>query len=150
MMLTAKLISTCLGIGYIQKGAGTVAALLFCVIWYLAGEQISFSWALAHVAAALLLGLWAAGVVEKQWGKDSNRVVIDEWLGMAVSLLALPLSAGLVVCALVLFRFFDILKPLGIRRVEKLPSGWGVMADDLLAGIYTNCLLQLAVNFALF
>ena len=62
---------------------------------------------------------------------------------MLVALLFIPVSVVNVLIALVLFRFFDILKPLMIRRLEKLPGGWGVMGDDVLAGIYSNIVLQL-------
>lgn len=80
--------------------------------------------------------------MEKIWDVDSNKVVVDEVAGMVISLLFIPAKIKYVVFAFVLFRFFDIVKPLGIRRSEKLPSGWGVMADDVLAGIYTWALLK--------
>lgn len=74
---------------------------------------------------------------EPYWGEDPSRVVVDEMVGVWITLLAAP--AGHVwygLAAFVLFRFFDILKPLGIRRMEKLPGGVGVMMDDVLAGVY--------------
>ena len=92
-----------------------------------------------------MAGTWSANVVEKEWGKDSNKVVMDEWIGMSISLFLLPVNWGYMVAAFVLFRFFDIAKPLYIRKAESLPSGWGVMADDILAGIYSNIVLQIAV-----
>jgi phosphatidylglycerophosphatase A len=143
-----KLIATGFGIGYIRKGSGTVAAALCCIIWYFTGGG-------SPVAAGLIAlvitatGVWSANHVERYWGVDNNRVVIDEIAGMCISLLFLPVTRTTVVAALVLFRFFDIVKPLYIRKAEKLPGGWGVMADDLLAGIYTNILLQIAVKFSL-
>lgn len=141
-MLTAKLISTCLGIGYIQKGAGTIAALFYCILWFLWARGISVFETLLLIALFLVVGVWSASKVESLWGEDSNKVVIDEWLGMSISLLALPLTLPYVALAFILFRFFDIAKPLGVRRAEALPGGWGVMADDVLAGIYANLLLQ--------
>ena len=74
-----------------------------------------------------------------------SRVVVDEMVGVWISLLAAP--AGHVwygLAAFMLFRFFDILKPLGIRRMEKLPGGWGVMMDDILSGVYGFILLIIA------
>jgi phosphatidylglycerophosphatase A len=68
---------------------------------------------------------------------------------MCISLLFLPVSLPVVFAALVLFRFFDIAKPLYIRKLESLPAGYGVMADDVLAGIYSNILLQVIVHFKL-
>jgi phosphatidylglycerophosphatase A len=77
-------------------------------------------------------------------------VVIDEIAGMCVSLLFIPVTVGYVAAAFILFRFFDIVKPLYIRRTEKLPKGWGVMLDDVVAGIYANILLQIWIQLNLF
>jgi phosphatidylglycerophosphatase A len=143
-MLAAKLVATCLGIGYIRKGGGTVAAMVFCLFWLWIAPQQYF-WGLIAALVFMAAGIWASNLVEENWGKDSNRVVIDEVLGMQVSLLFVPVDWRYVLIGLLLFRFFDIVKPLLIRRAEKLPAGWGVMADDLLAGIYSNIILQLII-----
>lgn len=92
----------------------------------------------------------SAGRVEEIWGKDHNRVVIDEVAGMCITLLFVPLKWQYTLIGLIFFRFFDILKPLGIRKLEELPGGWGVMADDILAGIYANVILQLVLVFEFF
>jgi phosphatidylglycerophosphatase A len=146
-MIIAKFISTCLGIGYIRKGAGTVAAFIGCVAWYfiqVRGVNPIFDF--ITILILTILGIWSASVVEAEWGKDSNRVVIDELLGMCISLFLLPVELKYIALAFVLFRFFDIVKPLYIRRAEALPGGWGVMADDVLAGIYSNILLHIVVK----
>ncbi|MEP6611022.1 MAG: phosphatidylglycerophosphatase A [Mucilaginibacter sp.] len=83
-------------------------------------------------------------------GKDPSRVVIDEVAGMCISLLFIPVELKYVITALVLFRFFDILKPLFIRKMEKIPSRWGIMLDDVLAGVYTNLLMLAVVGFNLY
>jgi phosphatidylglycerophosphatase A len=151
MMFTAKLISTCLGIGYIRKGAGTVAALAGVLAWMAFRARGENGWLdLSIIVLILVLGIWSATMVEQQWGKDSNRVVIDELLGMYISIFLLPVNWQFMAAAFILFRFFDIVKPFYIRRMEKLPSGWGVMADDILAGVYTNLLLQLVNKMDLF
>lgn len=158
-----KLIATGLGIGYIRSGGGTVASLLCCGAWYLAWPGLDGSGLAqpgpiqaddyALVAPLLItvvittIGIWSATVVEQQWGKDSYRVVIDEIAGMCLSLLFIPIHLKSLLAGLLLFRLFDILKPFGIRRLEKLSGGWGVMLDDLLAGLYTNLLLQGALAF---
>ena len=149
-MLFHKLIATSLGIGYIGKGAGTVAAVACCVCWYLA-------WASGYnpVAAMVitlvitLIGVWSSSVVSKIWGKDPSRVVVDEVSGMCISLLFVPVTLKCVIVALVLFRFFDIAKPLFIKKMEIFPGGWGIMLDDVLAGIYANIILQAAILFKL-
>jgi phosphatidylglycerophosphatase A len=146
-MIIAKFISTCLGIGYIRKGAGTVAAFIGCVAWYfiqVRGVNPIFDF--ITILMLTMFGIWSASVVEAEWGKDSNRVVIDELLGMCISLFLLPVELKYIALAFVLFRFFDIVKPLYIRRAEALPGGWGVMADDVLAGIYSNILLHIVVK----
>jgi phosphatidylglycerophosphatase A len=148
-----KLIATSLGIGYINngKGAGTVAAVACSVFWYLAwrsGYQPIPS--LIITVAITLIGVWSSDVVSKIWGKDPSRVVIDEVAGMCISLLFIPVSVKYVLSALVLFRFFDMVKPLYIRSLEKLPGGWGIMFDDVLAGIYANIILQAVLWFRLF
>ena len=147
MRFIAKAISTCLGIGYIQKGAGTVAALAGCVAWYFIGVRGMNAWLNAlGIFILLLAGIWSAGRVEKEWDHDSNRIVVDELLGMCISLFLIPVAWKYIAVSFILFRFFDIAKPLYIRKAEAWPGGWGVMADDLLAGIYSNILLQLIIK----
>jgi phosphatidylglycerophosphatase A len=92
-----------------------------------------------------VIGLWSSSLVENDWGKDSSRIVIDEAAGMCISLLFIPVTPVYIITAFVLFRFFDILKPLYIRRAEALPGGWGVMMDDVCAGIYSNLVLQVII-----
>jgi phosphatidylglycerophosphatase A len=89
-------------------------------------------------------GVWSAGVMERCWGRDNYRIVIDEVAGMCLSLCFLPVTWQYVVAGLVLFRLLDIAKPFFIRRMEGLRGGWGVMMDDMLAGLYVNLLLQVA------
>ena len=84
--------------------------------------------------------------MEALWGKDSYRVVIDEVAGMCLTLLFVPVRWQYVLIGLLLFRFFDIAKPLYIRKMEALDGGWGVMMDDVLAGAYSNLILQLIVH----
>jgi phosphatidylglycerophosphatase A len=143
-----KIIASWLGIGYI-KGGGTVAAVVTCILLYLLQQQGIFDnrlWALPAAALVVtLIGIYVGNQVEADWGKDSSRVVIDEVAGQMVALLFIPLTVTNLVVGLVLFRFFDILKPLGIRKLEKLPAGTGVMMDDVLAGVYANLVLLLIV-----
>lgn len=93
------------------------------------------------VALVLLftaLGIWATNKVIPFWGDDPRRVVVDEMVGVWIPLAAVPIgNLWYALAAFALFRFFDIAKPLGVRRMERLPKGIGVMADDILAGIYS-------------
>ena len=150
MALIHRLISTCLGIGYTPKGGGTIAAAVCCIAWYFAwaggNEHFdSLALQLGVTLALFAIGVWSANKVEAQWGEDSYRVVIDEVAGMCLTLCFVPVRWPYIVIGLLLFRFFDIAKPLGIRKMESLSGGWGVMMDDMLAGVYANLLLQLVV-----
>jgi len=142
-MLFHKLTATVFGIGYIGKGAGTVAAIACCICWYMAWAG-NYPGHISVIITGLIiaLGIWSGNKVEPIWGKDHGRVVIDEVAGMCISLLFIPATLYNVIIALVLFRIFDIFKPLFIKNVEALSGGWGVMMDDILAGVYANLLLQ--------
>ncbi|HWK07260.1 MAG TPA: phosphatidylglycerophosphatase A [Puia sp.] len=146
-----RLISTCLGIGYTPKGGGTVAAIVCCIAWYFTrtggsgGNYDSTFGPLLATASIFAIGVWSANKVEAYWGKDSSKVVIDEVAGMCLTLLFIPVRWQYILCGLILFRFFDIAKPLGIRKMEELKGGWGVMMDDMLAGLYSNIVLQVIV-----
>lgn len=134
-----------MGIGYL-KGGGSIAAAFTCLAWWFAQAGAHAQGMLITITViTTLLGAWSATRVERDWGKDSSKVVIDEVAGMCTSLLFVPLKIKWILLAFVLFRFFDIVKPLYIRRTETLPAGWGVMADDILSGIYANLLLQLII-----
>ena len=92
-----------------------------------------------------IVGTWASTESEKYWGKDPVVACVDETVGQWLTMLPLswvPLSHWWeILLALALFRFFDIAKPLGIRSMERFPGGWGMMADDILAGIYSAAIL---------
>lgn len=150
MIRLHKLIGTCFGIGYV-KGGGTFAALACCILWYGAFKNGCSNWLLMMSTIVITgVGIWSAGKLEFVWGKDSSKIVIDEFAGMCAGFLFLPCQLKYIVTAFVLFRFFDIAKPLFIRRLEKLPLGWGVMADDMLAGIYTNLIMHVIILSNLF
>ncbi|MES2372068.1 MAG: phosphatidylglycerophosphatase A [Bacteroidota bacterium] len=147
MMQIHKWITSCFGIGYI-KGGGTIAAIVTCIGWWLLQQDGVFNKTMIGVTAlVVIIGIWSSTLVEKDWGKDSSRVVIDEAAGMCISLLFVPITIQWIVIALVLFRFFDIVKPFYIRKAEALPGGWGVMMDDILAGVYSNIVLQGVIYF---
>lgn len=151
-MIFHKIISTSLGIGYIGKGAGTYASIFTCLLWYFLMPGIYEPKFVAVLLTLLITmqGVRSANQVEVLWGKDHQRVVIDEVAGMCITLLFVPIELKYIVAGLVLFRFFDIVKPLGVRRLEKWPGGWGVMADDVLAGIYANIVMQIIIFFNIF
>jgi phosphatidylglycerophosphatase A len=146
-----KTIASVLGIGYVGKGGGTIAALFYCIIWLLLPAAYSDSlWQIVITFFIIAAGVICGNKVDGVWGKDSSKVVIDEVAGMAITLLFVPHKLLYVFIALALFRFFDIVKPLGIKQLEKWPAGWGVMADDILAGVYALVLIHLLLQVQYF
>lgn len=137
-----KIISTACGFGFFPYGPGTMGAVFAILIWLPMFLWLPYNaWVGVTIGLTLLftaVGAWSSDVAENYWGEDPSRVVIDEVVGMWITLLAVPDHASWwqPVTAFVLFRFFDIVKPLGVRQMEKLPGGIGIMADDVLAGIY--------------
>ena len=104
-------------------------------------------WLLPLIGFFFFLGVAAAAKVEPVWGHDPSKVVLDEMVGVWIAMLGVPFSLLNLALAFVLFRVFDIWKPLGIRRMESLPGGWGVMVDDALAGVYACLLLHVWILF---
>jgi phosphatidylglycerophosphatase A len=133
--------SGCL-IGYIPFASGTFATLLAVALFYplrplnMASYPAGFIFA-AIVAAATAVAIWSADVAERTYGeKDSHKIVIDEIVGFFVAMAFVPYRWPHVLAAFLLFRFLDVAKPTPIRQSQRLPGGWGVTADDLLAGLY--------------
>lgn len=152
--LMPRLLATSFGVGYLPVAPGTWGALLAIVLWlplYIWCEQPVIFWVTLSAAGIYTVaGTWASSESEKYWGKDPVIACADETVGQWISLL--PLS-GIdvtpwweILLSLALFRFFDIFKPLGIRSMERLPRGYGMMADDILSGIYAVTVL-LIVNY---
>jgi phosphatidylglycerophosphatase A len=94
---------------------------------------------------SFVIGTLASAKMEVVYGEDPPIVVIDEFVGMWISLLWLPKSIVLSFIAFVLFRLFDIFKPPPARQLEALRNGFGIMLDDVAAGIYANMVLQAAL-----
>lgn len=142
MQALLKHIATLGPIGYMPFGPGTFGSLagLIC-LWFF---PLSPRWHLGLIIFGSLIGSIAATSAERQFGqKDSGKIIIDELVGFYVAAFLIPHTPSLLIAAFLLFRFFDIFKPLMIRKVEiALRNGKGVMADDILAGIYANALLQ--------
>ena len=142
------LIGTGFGSGFSPVAPGTAGALLATLMWWLVGLAVTPVCQLWLTVGAILLftiaGVWATNRLESFWGEDPSRVVVDEMVGVWLPLLAAPSGSwGYALAAFALFRLLDIFKPLGIRKMENLPGGIGVMMDDILAGIYAFILLIL-------
>jgi len=143
----AKAVATGLFVGYVPFAQGTFGALWIPVLYELLKTSVSAAVLEAVMIAAAVvlyaLGVWASGACERIWGRDPGRVVIDEVVGMLVALLFIPLSATTVWAGFLLFRVFDVFKPPPVRRFERFGGGFGVMNDDVAAGVYANICLRL-------
>jgi phosphatidylglycerophosphatase A len=138
--VVALSIATAFGVGYVPFAPGTFGSAVGLVVWAVLPSSIA-----AHLIAILLLfvvGAWCGTVAERHFaGTDPGPVVIDEVMGMLLTLFMHPVGWGGAIAAFVLFRAFDVLKPYPADRFEQLPGGLGVMADDGVAGVYANLAL---------
>lgn len=135
------------GVGYFPIAPGTAGSAAGVAIWWLVRQATASPVAELGVAAVVLvIGAWAATRAETLLGTtDPGPVVIDEVLGMLVTLVASPVSWRAALLGFVLFRVFDVVKPPPARQLERTHGGWGIMLDDLAAGGYAWIALQLAL-----
>ena len=97
---------------------------------------------LGVLLVASAIGVYSAGRAAPEWGKDPRQVVVDEGVGFLFAVAFLPPSAGTVIASFFVFRAFDIIKPPPARQLEALPGGWGIVADDIVAGLYSNVVIR--------
>ncbi|MHC4295516.1 MAG: phosphatidylglycerophosphatase A family protein [Planctomycetota bacterium] len=154
-----KAILSGLGTGYLPIAPGTwgsaaVAVIFLAVAWGSGGRWYCVSGTMLVMAVLASVACVKLGrFCEEAYGKkDASQCTIDEWAGQGVSYFLLPLGSGNIDYLLAaavgffVFRIFDIIKPPPGRRFEKLPFGWGVLLDDIVAGIYANIASQLILR----
>lgn len=150
MKAVAHLIATAFYTGHFPIAPGTVGSAAGLVLW--AGARAAGAGPVAEIALAavvLVVGAWAATVVEHQTGTtDPGLVVVDEVMGMCVTLIAAPFSWTAALAGFFLFRVFDIVKPPPARALEKAHGGWGIMLDDLAAALYAWVVLRVLIAVA--
>ena len=141
--------ATCAYVGYVPIAPGTFgSAAGLATLWLLRGTG-SGSAEAAAIVAVLLLGVWSASAAERHFRRvDPGQVVIDEVFGMLVTLAFIPVGVGGAIVGFFLFRALDILKPWPARRLEALPGGWGIMADDGMAALYGNLIMRALMALA--
>jgi phosphatidylglycerophosphatase A len=136
-------VATFFGAGRLKPGPGTYGSIAAVLLWALAAQAVHLAphpllaVLLAGIALSLVLGVPAATIAARESGRhDPGFVVIDEVAGQWITLLFCPPDWPHALIALILFRLFDITKPFPVRSLERLPEGWGIVFDDVAAGLY--------------
>jgi phosphatidylglycerophosphatase A len=136
-------------VGYFPIAPGTAGSLAALALYALVRWAGLPAVELVTIVAVFAIGVWAATGTERALArKDPGPVVIDEVLGMLITLALLPLSPWGIVAGFLIFRLFDVIKPFPAGRLEHLPGGLGIMADDAMAGVYAHLVLRIAVMMA--
>ena len=129
------------GVGFFPVAPGTASSAVAVGFYWLLPPD---GWAQASlIAGVTTVGVWTAGVSERCSGKDPSYVVIDEVAGQMIACFLVPKTLQHLAAAFLLFRLFDIGKWFPMKQLERLPSGWGIMADDLAAGLAARVVLLL-------
>lgn len=135
-------IATCAHVGYAPVAPGTFGSAVGLVVYYLVRRQASTAVELGAIALILVVGLWSATEAEHHFGGiDPGPVVIDEVIGMLITLALHPVNVAGATVGFFVFRVLDVVKPWPARRLELLPGGFGVVLDDVMAGVYGNLLM---------
>ena len=149
MTRLALLFASAGGVGLIPVAPGTwgsaVGVCLLIVVRQTAGPALEAS----LLAAVLACGVWSATAAERHYGRsDPGVIVIDEIAGMLIALFWIPVTWVGLLAGFAAFRVFDIVKPFPVGAAERLPAGWGVMADDVVAGLYAYVTVRVLVAVA--
>ncbi len=156
-----RLLTSCFGLGRLPLAPGTWGSLPVVVIFglmcqfHLSGPSISIVMAALALAGSVICVKFAPAAIAATGNTDPREVVADELAGQAVTFLAAPLLSPEILSirqiwiitagGFLLFRLFDIVKPWPIRKLEKLPKGWGILADDLMAGVFAAIVLLIVI-----
>lgn len=144
LVRAALALATCLGLGYVPFAPGTFGSAGGLLLWAALPQSPA-----AHGAAIVVIfavGVWSAGIAEQHSrGTDPGPVVIDEVMGMLVTLFMVPVGWPGAAAGFVLFRIFDVIKPPPANRLEQLRGGMGIMADDFMAAVYANLALRMTL-----
>jgi phosphatidylglycerophosphatase A len=147
MRFVALALATTFGVGYAPYAPGTFGSAAGLLLWWLLPHAVLVR--LSAIIIVFIVGSWSGTVAERHFAAtDPGPVVIDEVMGMWITLLLNPVGWQGAVIAFFLFRAFDVVKPYPANRLERLPGGIGVMADDGMAAIYANMVLRLLMLVA--
>jgi len=137
-------VATALGVGYVPFAPGTFGSAVGLLLWFvLPSSPIAQA---AAIVVVCVVGSWSGSVAERYFGRvDPGHVVVDEVAGMLVTLFLVPVGWIGAIAGFFLFRISDIVKPYPANRLERLPGGIGIMADDVMAGVYANLVLRFCI-----
>jgi phosphatidylglycerophosphatase A len=140
----ALALATALGVGYLPLAPGTFGSIAGLLLWAVVPASASFQG--VTIAVLFVAGAWSASIAERHFGRtDPGQVVIDEVMGMLITLFLNPVGWAGAILGFVFFRVADVVKPYPANRLERLHGGVGVMADDGMAAIYANVALRAAL-----
>jgi len=147
-----EILGTVFGAGYFPKSPGTFGTFVAVVTYYFLPAQIFdfsdakiFTYSFSILSILSLISVFICTQAEKTMGHDDGKIVIDEYFGYFFSILFLPKTMLVIVLSFIFFRIYDILKPPPIYQIQSLKSGWGIMADDVLAGIFANISIRIVL-----
>jgi phosphatidylglycerophosphatase A len=144
MKLAPRMFATLFGVGFFPQAPGTVSSAVAVLGYALLLHKLSWPFYLLFLAVLFFLGGMVSGRYAAELGQaDPQRIVIDEAFGQFLALFLVPVGWLPLTLAFVFFRFFDIIKPYPIRKLERLPGAWGIMADDAGAGVAAGALVHL-------
>jgi len=144
MNMIAKILSTFFGVGYAPIAPGTLTSFLIVLLYRFYLFRLDWPIFLLLLFFIFFLGTYMSTRFAKKINKEDPRIiVIDEVLGQMIPLFLLKPDWPLLAAAFILFRFFDIVKPFPVNRAERFPDGWGIMMDDLVAGLYAGILINI-------
>ena len=137
-------VATALGVGYVPFAPGTFGSAVGLLLWFvLPSSPIAQA---AAIVVVCVVGSWSGSVAERHFGRvDPGHVVVDEVAGMLVTLFLVPVGWIGAIAGFFLFRISDIIKPYPANRLERLPGGIGIMADDVIAAVYANLVLRFCI-----
>mgnify|MGYP000709896771 CR=1 FL=1 len=146
MKIAWRIVASFFGLGFFPVAPGTLASLAIVLLYKYMLHGLASPYVLLIFLAFLVLGIPAATAYSFEHKKtDPRQVVIDEAAGQLIVLLSVSPDWTLLVIGFLLFRLFDIVKPFPIRKLEGLPGGWGIMADDIAAALMAKALLHLYI-----
>ena len=139
-------VATCGYVGYVPIAPGTFGSAAGLALFALIRWSGSTAIELGVIALLLVIGVWSGDVAEKHFGRvDPGPVVLDEVAGMLITLALIPVNVSGAIVAFLIFRLLDVVKPWPANRLEALPGGLGMMADDAMAAIYGNVAMRLLI-----